>query len=84
MKKFIFITAEGYTSQPYEGDVSLDIENMQVVGFGEGNTVEDALTNMLEEDESLRDTSFNEVVGIEITNDVGTTLYLKGCKNKVV
>ena len=77
MKKFIFITEEGYTSQPYEEDVSLDIENMQVVGFGEGSTVEDALTNMLEEDEFLKETSFNEVTGIEITNEARPTLYLK-------
>lgn len=35
-KKYIFITFEGFTFQPYsESDVP-DIENMQVIGFSEG------------------------------------------------
>jgi len=77
MKKFIFITSEGFTFQPNNEDYEPDIENMQVVGFGEGDTVDNAIKFMLKENSYLRKTSFNKIIGIEIKNYKQSVLYLK-------
>ncbi len=63
MKCYIFLTLEGYTFQP-ESNFNVmepDIENLQVIGFASGLNQEDAFKNLLEEDESLLETKFNEV-----------------------
>ena len=77
MRKFIFITSEGFTFQPNNEDYEPDIENMQVVGFGEGDTVDNAIKFMLKENSYLRKTSFNKIIGIEIKDYKQTILYLK-------
>ena len=77
MKKFIFITSEDFTFQPNNEDYEPDIENMQVVGFGEGDTVDNAIKFMLKENSYLRKTSFNKIIGIEIKNYKQSVLYLK-------
>ncbi len=77
MKKFIFITDEGFTFQPDSEDYEPDIENMQVVGFGEGNTIDDAMENMIDENPYLKDTKFNKVIGIEVRSYKQSVLFLK-------
>ena len=76
MKKFIFITSEGFTFQPNNEDYEPDIENMQVVGFGEGDTIDNAIKFMLKENSYLRKTSFNKIIGIEIKDYKQSVLYL--------
>ena len=80
MKKYIFITDEGFTFQPDNDDYEPDIENMQVIGFGEGDTVDDAMENMIQENPYLRDTKFNKVIGMEVKSYKQSVLFLK---NKV-
>jgi len=77
MKKYIFITAEGTTYQPDTTSVMSDIENLQVVGFGNGISPEDAAKNMLKENEHLKTTNFNEIIGIEIKSEKRTWHYLR-------
>ncbi len=77
MNKFIFITDEGFTFQPGNEGYEPDIENMQVIGFGEGNTVNDAMKNMVDENPYLKDTKFNKVIGIEVRNYKQSVLFLK-------
>ena len=77
MKKFIFITEEGFTFQPGSEDYEPDIENMQVVGFGEGNTIDDAMENMIDENPYLKNTKFNKVIGIEIKSYKQSVLFIK-------
>ena len=77
MKKFIFITDEGFTFQPGSEDYESDIENMQVVGFGEGNTMDDAMENMIDENPYLKNTKFNKVIGIEIKSYKQSVLFIK-------
>ena len=77
MRKFIFITSEGFTFQPNNEDYEPDIENMQVVGFGEGDTVDNPIKCMLKENSYLRKTSFNKIIGIEIKDYKQSVLYLK-------
>ena len=76
MKKFIFITSEGFTFQPNNEDYEPDIENMQVVGFGEGDTIDNAIKFMLKENSYLSKTSFNKIIGIEIKDYKQSVLYL--------
>lgn len=69
MARYVFISAEGLTYQPNSTSYEPDIENMQVIGFGEGNAARDAFRNLLERNEYLVDTSFDEVFAIELVND---------------
>ena len=77
MKKFIFITDEGFTFQPGSEDYESDIENMQVVGFGEGNTIDGAMDNMIDENPYLKNTRFNKVIGIEIKSYKQSVLFIE-------
>ncbi len=77
MKKFIFITGEGFTFQPGSEDCEPDIENMQVVGFGEGNTIDGAMDNMIDENPYLKNTRFNKVIGIEIKSYKQSVLFIE-------
>jgi len=77
MKKFIFITDEGFTFQPDSENYEPDIENMQVVGFGEGNTIGDAMENMIDENPYLKNTRFNKIIGIEIKSYIQSVLFIK-------
>lgn len=65
MNNYVFISNEGTTYQP---DGSF-IENSQVVGYGYGDTVDDALNNMIAESSYLINNSFRELLAIEIKND---------------
>jgi hypothetical protein len=66
---FIFITTEGYTYQPNSDSVEPDVENCQVVGFAKGKNEKEAFTNLIKGDEFLLDTTFNEIISIELKND---------------
>ena len=68
IKKYIFITFEGFTFQPYSESDMPDIENMQVIGFSQGTDSRDAFNTLLKEQQYLKDTTFNEVIAIELAN----------------
>jgi len=70
MKHYIFLTLEGYTFQP-ESDFNVmepDIENLQVIGFAPGVNQEDAFKNLLEENECLLKTKFDEVFCYQLSD----------------
>lgn len=81
VKKYIFVTAEGITYQPDSQSVMPDIENLQVVGFGSGDSPKDAAKNMLEENGYLKEAHFNEIIGIELKSDKRTWHYLRDLSN---
>lgn len=57
MKKFIFLTHEGFTAAPNE---KVEINNMQVVGIVENvNNEDDALKKLLKENNWIWDSGFN-------------------------
>ena len=66
MKSYIFITVEGSTYQPESELVESDIENCQVIGFGYGADEVEAFDNMLEENQDLLETTFDEVICMEL------------------
>ena len=66
MKDFIFITFEGYTFQPNSNSDIPDIENMQVVGFSKGLNSKEAFENIKTKNSYLLETTFNEIISIEL------------------
>ena len=77
MREYIFITAEGITYQPESKSDMPDIENLQVVGFGRGESPDDAVKNMLKGNGYLKETNFDEIISIELKSDKRTFHYLK-------
>ena len=80
MKKFIFISTEGITYQPDSVSPEPDIENMQVMGFGEGDTPQDAFSNFLGLHEYLLKTTFDEIIAVELKNRNRKYFYLSDRK----
>ena len=69
MGAYIFITNEGHTYQPGSEAIEPDIENCQVLGFSKGNDAAEAFNALLEENAYLLETSFDEVVCLELKNE---------------
>jgi hypothetical protein len=69
MGKYIFLTTEGLTYQPNSASSEPDIENIQVIGFAQGDTVQDASRNLLELNEYLADTNFDGIFAIQLADD---------------
>lgn len=65
-KDFIFITFEGMTFQPNNEAVMPDIENMQVIGFSKGKNSKEAFENLKIKSPYLFDTTFEEIIAIEL------------------
>ena len=61
VKKYIFLSSEGYTYQPGSESVEPDIENLQVVGFAEGYDADTAFNNLLLSHPAIKDTTFREL-----------------------
>jgi len=70
MKSYIFITEEGVTYQPNSTTpLELDIENCQVIGFAKGENEDDAFKNLTKRNDYLLDTSFNEIICMELKSE---------------
>jgi len=68
MNSYIFITAEGYTFQPRSESIEPDIENCQVIGFAQGRNSNNAFQNLIQENNFLLDTTFDELICLELKN----------------
>jgi Tfp pilus assembly PilM family ATPase len=77
MGEYIFLTTEGSTFQPNSTSYEPDIENMQVIGFAEGDTVQDASRKLLELNEYLATTNFDEIFAIQLAGDHREYLSLR-------
>ena len=69
MKSYIFLTSEGYTYQPNLESSEHDIENLQVIGISEGNNSQIAFENLINNDEYLLETTFDEVFCYELSKN---------------
>ncbi|EKD29015.1 MAG: hypothetical protein ACD_79C00117G0002 [uncultured bacterium] len=69
VRNFIFYTTEGLTFQPNSESDMPDVENCQVLGWGEGITVEEAFNNFKYESFWLKTLRFNEVIGVELRDE---------------
>jgi hypothetical protein len=66
MKSYIFVTCEGFTYEPGGDDIGGEVENCQVIGFGQGGDENEAFDNMVKENEGLLETSFDKIVCFEL------------------
>lgn len=84
MGMYIFITQEGETYQPNNVSHDPDIENCQVIGFAKGMSENEAFENLIEENQYLLSTNFDEVICIELKNEEyyrnSMYFYLEDCK----
>jgi hypothetical protein len=69
MRQYIFLTSEGTTFQPDSTSSEPDIENMQVIGFAGGDTVQDAVIRLVELNEYLANTNFDEIFAIQLADN---------------
>lgn len=69
MKSYIFVTEEGSTYQPNSESPEPDIENCQVIGFAKGDNEIQAFQNLIEENEYLCETNFDEIICFELKNE---------------
>jgi len=69
MKTYIFVTEEGITYQPNSRSPEPDIENCQVIGFAKGENEDEAFKNLREENDYLLNTSFNEIICLELRDE---------------
>lgn len=92
MKKiFLFLTPDGVT---YSSPKRLypDVDNLQVLGYGEGDDEEDALKNCIQNNKWVFDTDFDAVFCVEIKGKISprkryflkdfAEIFLKGCVRK--
>ena len=79
MKKFIFLTKEGFTETPD----NKDIENLQVLGFANGKDAEEALDILKQENKYLKDTNFDDIIVMELKNNKEHYFSLKD-KEKII
>ncbi|MEF2176055.1 MAG: hypothetical protein V3575_06265 [Candidatus Absconditabacteria bacterium] len=73
MKKYIFLTFEGFTQQP-DGT---EVENVQMLGVGEGIDSKQAFENIKQQNEWLIESSFDEIYCHELVNNDFEFYYLK-------
>ena len=69
MREYIFLTTEGTTFQPDSTSSEPDIENLQVIGFAGGDTVQDAVTRLVGLNEYLANTNFDEIFAIQLADN---------------
>ncbi len=72
MPSYIFLTAEGSTLTPNH----TDIENLQVLGTATGESSREALDNLLQENEWIKESDYSEAVAMELNSEKVSTYQL--------
>lgn len=68
-KSFVFISQEGNTQPPFHSDYYDEMDNLQVIGFAKGMDMNDAFKNLLNDNPTLLETAFNELICYELAFD---------------
>lgn len=66
MSHYIFLGGEGYTFIPKSENPEPEVENLQVIGFSDGNDEIEAYTKLISENLYLIDSGFDEIICIEL------------------
>lgn len=77
-KLFLFVTSDGLTYS--SADLTEpDVDNFQVLGYGEGQNEEEAFNDFRGRAAWLNTTKFEQVISVEIKHKIfeGTHFYLK-------
>lgn len=81
MNKYIFLTNEGYTYESNSESVEPDNENAQVIGIVAGNNENEAFDKLLEENEDLKNSNFNEIYCYKLSTDFNIKYFYIKNKN---
>lgn len=76
MKKYVFITNQGFTFQPHSKEAEPDIENCQVIGFSDGANPKKAFSALIRDNSYLLNTSFNKLICYELKNSRRDYFYM--------
>jgi hypothetical protein len=68
-RMFLFLTPDGVTYSSAE-KLYPDVDNLQVLGWSEGKSEEDALNNFLGSNTWFLETDFREVICVEIVRPI--------------
>jgi hypothetical protein len=80
MKSYIFITTDGFTFQPNSEASEPDVENCQVLGYGDGKNPQEAFKNLIKNNNYLITTTFNEIISLELACEERNYFYLNDYK----
>ena len=69
VRNFIFYTTEGCTFSPNSESDMPDVENCQILGWGNGDTPKEAFDNFKKESFWFKTLKFNEVIGVELKDE---------------
>jgi hypothetical protein len=83
MKKFVFITPERMTCQPNSDSPQPDFVDMDIMGFNNGSSIEDALRDLLELNEGMVEKDPGETYTLDLKNENRQFFALQDYKNKI-
>jgi hypothetical protein len=83
MRKYIFITPEGLTFKPNCDSPDPDFLDMQIVGFGQGSTLEEGLNGLIELNEGALESKSEWNFSLRIENRKSQSLWLRDHKTKI-
>ncbi len=80
MDKFYYISPETFTYQPNTDSPEPDLEAMRLLGFDSGQTIEDALKDILELNEDMEATRPDQTFHLDFKNEHRKYFRLKEYK----
>jgi hypothetical protein len=83
VKKFIFITPEGLTYKPNCDSPSPDSLVMQINGFDINSTVQDALMDLMELNETCKGNCSDIPFSLRVENNNKKNLWLRENRSKI-
>jgi hypothetical protein len=83
VRKFIFITPEGLTHKPNCDSPDPDFQDIQIIGFGGGSTVEEALNDLMELNEGTFESKSERNIALRIEDNKYRSLWARGHKTKI-
>ncbi|MFA5248646.1 MAG: hypothetical protein WC415_05570 [Patescibacteria group bacterium] len=77
IRNYIFYTTEGFTFLPNSKSDVPDVENCQVLGWGNGINAKDAFNDFKKQNRWLKSSKFNEVICAELKDEKTYNFNLK-------
>jgi hypothetical protein len=84
LKNYIFITPESLAYQPNTDSPEPDLADMHVMGFPPGQTMEEALKDILELNENLEGGRPGQTLRLDFKNENRKFFHLKDYKSKAM
>lgn len=82
MKKYIFVTPEGLTFKPSYDSPEPDYLDLQIFGFGQSNTVQDAIEDLIELQENDGKGNSQQPFTLRVENNCRKNFWVKEKRDK--